>query len=638
MSRLTIVEGNSNDKDNVRAIMVKGEKGDNGEIMYSDVVDNLTSTATQLPLSANQGRVLNEKFNDYYNKDDIDDINHEASVPIYEEYNFHTQFATEYYRSSDDLYGMQGGCVLPDGNIIQCTGHNKIIKFGSDGTILNSITANYGHCNGVTYCDKTNTVFITSTQDSTLGRYMIYEIDPSTLGEISSTDLTSKNFPAEPYGLVYIQETEKFIWCNYWYVSGQTKYLWITDENFDVITTKTINVNVRSTSNIGRFGNYIGINTIKSGKVMLFDYNTLDFFKEVCIDELVSDTWYVTEIEWFDTRNDKIYLGFIPFGSTTPRNWGGGTKVIAYYDPAMNYQETGKQTTQFPPSGEYYYVDSTATLNPLRDGSENAPFRNINEALNSALRTKNITGDVVIRFKTNEANNYIPVFSMNKAYRIYKNFEGSYTSFGGIAVNEQADVFIHGSVTLTTGNLFDIYSWGNSHLQIRGTLNCDSVIKDSDNVRLILSSSASSHTSFSLNQYGMDVTNMYGEFLDLNNNRISSETVVTPNTYQQDLLQRRIRNITTDLAIDSTDNSFQLPLYSNMVMFKLRFRLPINATSKINREESFLFKPGEYNEYSYLYNTGTEEKIFAIKISLSGKVTFTNFADADNIRARATTL
>ena len=61
MSRLTIVEGNSNDKDNVRVIMVKGEKGekgDNGEITYSDVVDNLTSTETQKPLSAKQGKIL----------------------------------------------------------------------------------------------------------------------------------------------------------------------------------------------------------------------------------------------------------------------------------------------------------------------------------------------------------------------------------------------------------------------------------------------------------------------------------------------------------------------------------------------------------------------------------------------------
>lgn len=63
MSKITIIEGNSNDKDNVRAIMVKGEKGekgDNGEITYSDVIDNLTSTETQKPLSAKQGKILKD--------------------------------------------------------------------------------------------------------------------------------------------------------------------------------------------------------------------------------------------------------------------------------------------------------------------------------------------------------------------------------------------------------------------------------------------------------------------------------------------------------------------------------------------------------------------------------------------------
>jgi hypothetical protein len=31
MIKMTIIEGNSNDKDNVRVIMVKGEKGDTGD-------------------------------------------------------------------------------------------------------------------------------------------------------------------------------------------------------------------------------------------------------------------------------------------------------------------------------------------------------------------------------------------------------------------------------------------------------------------------------------------------------------------------------------------------------------------------------------------------------------------------------
>lgn len=63
MSKMIIVEGNSNDKDNVRVLMVKGEKGEQGDLNHNDIVDNLTSTATNKVLSANQGKVLNDKVN-----------------------------------------------------------------------------------------------------------------------------------------------------------------------------------------------------------------------------------------------------------------------------------------------------------------------------------------------------------------------------------------------------------------------------------------------------------------------------------------------------------------------------------------------------------------------------------------------
>ena len=58
MSKITIIEGNSNEKDNTRAYMVKGEKGEQGDLNHNDIIDNLTSTATNKVLSANQGKVL----------------------------------------------------------------------------------------------------------------------------------------------------------------------------------------------------------------------------------------------------------------------------------------------------------------------------------------------------------------------------------------------------------------------------------------------------------------------------------------------------------------------------------------------------------------------------------------------------
>lgn len=97
-SKITIIEGNSNDKDNIRIYMVKGEQGysaydlyvQNGgtlteeewldsflnadnfysktetntllgnKVNYTDIIDNLTSSATDKVLSAKQGKVLND--------------------------------------------------------------------------------------------------------------------------------------------------------------------------------------------------------------------------------------------------------------------------------------------------------------------------------------------------------------------------------------------------------------------------------------------------------------------------------------------------------------------------------------------------------------------------------------------------
>ncbi len=118
MSKLTIVEGNSNDKDNVRTFMVKGEEGksaydiyvENGgtlteeewldaflsadnyysksetnnllnkKINTTDIVDNLTSTSIYAPLSANQGKVIKKIIDD--NKDEIENTVGNISIDV----------------------------------------------------------------------------------------------------------------------------------------------------------------------------------------------------------------------------------------------------------------------------------------------------------------------------------------------------------------------------------------------------------------------------------------------------------------------------------------------------------------------------------------------------------------------------
>lgn len=56
--KVTIDDNFNNPK--VRVLMLKGEKGDQGDLNHNDIVDNLTSTATNKVLSAKQGKILKD--------------------------------------------------------------------------------------------------------------------------------------------------------------------------------------------------------------------------------------------------------------------------------------------------------------------------------------------------------------------------------------------------------------------------------------------------------------------------------------------------------------------------------------------------------------------------------------------------
>lgn len=92
MSKITIIEGNNNEKDNVRVIMVKGEKGDKGEqgdLNSSQIVDNLTTDDSSKMLSAKQGKIL---------KDLVDENQ------SYAEENFSTKTELDNEKSAREIY------------------------------------------------------------------------------------------------------------------------------------------------------------------------------------------------------------------------------------------------------------------------------------------------------------------------------------------------------------------------------------------------------------------------------------------------------------------------------------------------------------------------------------------------------
>jgi len=117
MSKITIIESNSNNKDQTRNYIIKGERGYSAYDIYvqnggtlteeewvdaflsadnyysksqtdikllakidkTEIVDNLTSTSISKPLSANQGKVLKELIDNVYTKTESDS-NYQSKV------------------------------------------------------------------------------------------------------------------------------------------------------------------------------------------------------------------------------------------------------------------------------------------------------------------------------------------------------------------------------------------------------------------------------------------------------------------------------------------------------------------------------------------------------------------------------
>lgn len=489
-----------------------------------------------------------------------------------------TYYFDTIYSPMEDTH-MQGACVLPDGNIVQFNGDGTVRKYSTDGSVLLSNTANYGHCNSACYCSKTGTIFVeehANTSDGTVTMAKIHEIDPATLNLITTHVIDNDAFPSYLYGMVYDEENEQFIFTNWWgNMVSYAQYSWKTDMEFNLIagSVKTHDLNIKSIAYVGKFGKYIGVVETGSNNVYLYDYG-MNFIKQTNIYRIIGDVWNITELEWIDTMNGNIYLGSACGMSGTPNR--GASLVFGKCDPSKNYEIIHNYDGDLQPTRETYHVNHQNNTDIYRNGTTSHPFRSIPEAINASLRIKNKLGSVRIFVHDAPASadeKYFLIFSENKAYSINTPSNTTITYLTGIAVDKKCKVVFNNSITIdpleTKQNPFSFGSGGD--LCIMGNLVVSGEIGTSDNSKVVLNGYDGAYIRAMISQYGINVSDYWGVFENTSRQtrNISSITdIIEGLNYSDYNVTRQIRGLKLRANVSG---SFQLPYLSQNMTCVARF-------------------------------------------------------------------
>lgn len=505
-------------------------------------------------------------------------------------YYFDTQFAL----LEGTIEAQQGGCMLPDKTMIQFSGQNKVYRIGKDGDILNEATFSHGHCNSCCYNSKTGYVYVVEKYVGDKTKGTIYAVDPLTLDVVETYNIT--DFPDELYAIVYLEDEEKYCFINWWSNTNSVRpKMWKTDEEFNILETKTFdNIKTITSSNFGKIGNYLAVETLDKSNVLMFDHS-MNFVKQSSFHKIIGDVWYNTETEWFDSVGDTLYIACSCGQSADPHR--NDTYVYGYCDTNFNY-EVNRKGTAILPIDEYYTVDHTST-DLKRNGSTGKPFANIYEALNASLRTDKVSGNVNITVVNNPTDNYyFPLFTMVKKYTIRLTPNVPHNHINGVGV-KGADVTFSRGITITPlATRIDPFNFaaGGGDLCILGTLKSYGNITTDDNSQVKICGDERSVARFGLISYGADVTDYYGV---LENTTTSSNIAFTGLKTNSAQWFTEIKGAST--LITGNNGSYTLPRLSSRMLARVRFQF--TGVSTPQPEMIIPICWGVYQEFAVSYDS-----------------------------------
>lgn len=401
MSKLTIIEGNSNDKDNTRLFMVKGERGDDGvsptiDVEKEDGVTTLTiedaegtKTATIADGTDLTGGVPTNAVIGWDSNDTIPDG--------YENYNGYNESSIpsknvgleRIFRYLDDtaIVSMQGGCVTPNNTILVAmwdgnTDDNKVLEISlSTGQILKQQTYTWGWCNGLGFDSKNNKVYVAhrgKKENNT-------SVHLKTISVLNYADLTldtTITFSDYVMSVNYDKSTEKLYFMNEWderNTYGFKIYEVNPSNSYAITNTITLDysatdVNKLKIQNFCIAGGYIYVISSEPRALLIYDM-TGNLVQRYNLPEYINKIYYSGEYQWVDALADgSLYVGSGDNAGVESINQVHKLSLTQEY-----IEGDTNEATVHAGSSYTVYVDASSTaINP--NGSSTNKFKSINEA------------------------------------------------------------------------------------------------------------------------------------------------------------------------------------------------------------------------------------------------------------------
>ncbi len=374
-----------------------------------DIIDNLESEDTQKALSANQGKILNDKIE----KNPLGSLNFRE--------------IQEYKASENDLYQsyshcqLQGFCQIEDNIIIMGLRNPynvdnivNLIEYNiSTASVLRNSYLELNHCNSIAYDEENKKLYIAATSKLENGELVndndIIVVDYETLSIENIIEIS--NLGTERIRSVFYDNNTNILY------GGNSNTIFkinlSTNTISDTVTLDTTYLQPNSTNQVlKKYNNYyVGLNISN----LIFWNLDGTIFKEINVDRVQENLTLGEVQDFFIKENGDIILG-------TTKRLNDLTSYLSatfYYSNIYTNTNNVVRTTLGGNANRFIevYCNNLSNTN-IEDGTSNYPFKTLAKAI---LFITNSSRSCLLHILGGEYNEDIVIRGLNNVDIIFEN-------------------------------------------------------------------------------------------------------------------------------------------------------------------------------------------------------------------------